>query len=192
MSRSISSIEECLHSHDIRTPLHALFGGLEILNSGAAGPVSGDAKNVLAEMTVAARRLETMLDRLANLEQVNAAQADVKWHGTLSDLTVNSPLTPSPDIGKLKISGNYEQLSFAIKLIGDEILTAKDRNQAHFSMPDQASLVIETGLGPAPDSGEHQVTGFLIRKIWQANQFDFAWLQQGRVMISGFNNMANQ
>lgn len=59
--------------HELRTPMNAILGGVELLLDGSTGPLSADARACLGDVQVAARQLMRRIDWLMLLAQVNAA-----------------------------------------------------------------------------------------------------------------------
>lgn len=56
-----------LAAHELRTPLHAVRGFVELVLTGTAGPLSAEALDYLGQVARAGRKLEVVLDRLHEL-----------------------------------------------------------------------------------------------------------------------------
>ncbi len=56
-------------SHELRTPAHAILGHVELLLSGALGPVSGDMRESLGDIQHAAIALSTRLGEIIALAE---------------------------------------------------------------------------------------------------------------------------
>lgn len=63
--------------HELRTPLHAIMGNVELLVDGSAGPLSADARACLGDVQNAGRQLLRQVDRVLLLLQAAATPAPV-------------------------------------------------------------------------------------------------------------------
>lgn len=63
--------------HELRTPLHAIMGNVELLVDGSAGPLSADARACLGDVQNAGRQLLRQVDRVLLLVQAAATPAPV-------------------------------------------------------------------------------------------------------------------
>ena len=62
-------------SHELRTPLTAVLGYAALMHEGASGPVTGDQKQTLEEMTAASERLLELIDDLLELTSLKGGDA---------------------------------------------------------------------------------------------------------------------
>ena len=74
-------------SHELRTPVNAIAGHVELLLSGSAGPLSADARSSLGEIQRAAATLTTAIGEVVQLAE---------------DLTVHSSTT---SVSRQKVAG---------------------------------------------------------------------------------------
>lgn len=58
--------------HELRTPLHAILGNVELLVDGSAGPLTADARACLGDIQNAGRRLLGQVDLVLRLVQAEA------------------------------------------------------------------------------------------------------------------------
>jgi signal transduction histidine kinase len=62
-------------SHELRTPLTAVLGYADLMQEGLAGPLTGDQRTTLAEMTGASQRLLELIDDLLELTTLKGGEA---------------------------------------------------------------------------------------------------------------------
>lgn len=85
-----------LMAHDLRTPLNAVRGFTELLMSGTAGPIGGEAAELLAEIERAGRALEDALSVAQEL--VEPCVVRPPWtSGTLRSLLAEEGYHVPPD-----------------------------------------------------------------------------------------------
>jgi len=62
-------------SHELKTPLTAVLGYAALMHEGASGPVTGDQRQTLEEMTAASTRLLELIDDLLELTTLKGGDA---------------------------------------------------------------------------------------------------------------------
>jgi His Kinase A (phospho-acceptor) domain len=62
--------------HELRTPLHAILGNVELLLDGTAGPLSTEARKGLGEIQIASRQLSRQVRTLLLWSELRAGAAD--------------------------------------------------------------------------------------------------------------------
>lgn len=84
--------------HELRTPMNAILGGVELLLDGSIGPLSAEARACLGDVQVAGRQLMRRIDWLMLLAQVNAAASP--RHVAVLDLAglVRAALASAPAV----------------------------------------------------------------------------------------------
>lgn len=63
-------------SHELRTPINAIHGHVELLLSGSAGPLSTDMRTSLGDIQKAAAALTTQMTRIVHLAERVPAPKD--------------------------------------------------------------------------------------------------------------------
>lgn len=77
--------------HELRTPLHAILGNVELLVDGSAGPLSADARACLGDVQNAGRQLLRQVDLMLLLIQAEATpepgvEDEVDFLGRMRDM----------------------------------------------------------------------------------------------------------
>jgi len=160
-------------SHELRTPLTSIKGALELIDSGATGPVSEATGNLVSIAVRNSQRLAQMIDDLLDLEKLGAG----KLRFDFAPLDVSSLIDEAVHANQSYAQINNVRLQFAapdraITVRGDQnrlmqVMANLLSNAAKFSHPDSVVTISmreegdtavidvkDTGIGMPTEAGE--------------------------------------
>ncbi len=112
-------------SHELRTPLNAIKGSIDNLLDGAAGPVAGEQRTVLARAKGSADRLVRLVNDLLDLARIEAGKVELSRR----PVRLREAVTEALDAARPLAEERHLRLEFTAP--AQEVLVSADRDRLH-------------------------------------------------------------